>query len=723
MPKIKLTYKQGGSVSPSKAKEILHDGTIRGKKITEKQRKFFGAMSNKAEDGASVEQLSENPYSNPIVQFNGPSHEEGGIPMLINEQSIEVEGQETAYTAVDGSVNILGNLTVPGTKMKFKTAGKKIAEAENKASKQLDKGIQLINASNPYDRFERLTFNSGNMKAVGAQMKQKELTAIKEKLSETQDEILQAAEILGIKPEKLTAKKGIKIPKMAQEGQTVPPNSYTPFPLRGRSPLPNQTQFVESFFNPIGQMSTSPSTGPGDDEFNRRLKQAIGSAESSGIYTASPNVKGATAYGKYQFTKPTLKGIYDRFYKNSYESFEDFNNQYRSNPTIQEQVMSTRLNDLRQKYGDDPQRIALVHRLGEGGANQALKNPSILSKPIGRSDSPTDKETPNQYLNKIGRVFGQNIQADINPPGINLREVEIIGRRTPPPITPSIDFTTPVPDPMAPQAPTPVVEPPTSTTTTGFTTRPATKRAPFKNPLRFGQIAPEILTIATERAEFVPGQRYEPNLYQPYQVSFQDRLNENQASFNAIGRQLARNPEALSSLAARKYQADNQVLAEEFRTNQGITNEVTNKNIALLNQAQLTNLELNDQQFVRQEQARANTRQNIRNAVQSISDKIQANRAETMDFNLAQNLFPQYTFDQTGQVQFIPNEGLQIGAQIASSPSPYQSSRTTYGATGTPQKTTVTTPSPIQQQEMDMKSFFEQQKKRRSLFDPQLFTK
>jgi hypothetical protein len=45
---------KGGSISASKAREILHDGTIRGHKITEQQRKFFGAMSNKKADGGKI---------------------------------------------------------------------------------------------------------------------------------------------------------------------------------------------------------------------------------------------------------------------------------------------------------------------------------------------------------------------------------------------------------------------------------------------------------------------------------------------------------------------------------------------------------------------------------------------------------------------------------------------------------------------------------------------
>ena len=36
--------KEGG-LTANKAREILHDGTVHGKKLTDKQRRYFGAMS------------------------------------------------------------------------------------------------------------------------------------------------------------------------------------------------------------------------------------------------------------------------------------------------------------------------------------------------------------------------------------------------------------------------------------------------------------------------------------------------------------------------------------------------------------------------------------------------------------------------------------------------------------------------------------------------------
>ena len=43
--------KEGGLLSPKKARTILHDKEVRGHPLTDKQRRFFGAMSNKKKQG------------------------------------------------------------------------------------------------------------------------------------------------------------------------------------------------------------------------------------------------------------------------------------------------------------------------------------------------------------------------------------------------------------------------------------------------------------------------------------------------------------------------------------------------------------------------------------------------------------------------------------------------------------------------------------------------
>lgn len=225
---------------------------------------------------------------------------------------------------------------------------------------------------------------------------------------------------------------------------------------------------------------------------------------------------------------------------------------------------------------------------------------------------------------------------------------------------------------------------------------PNKKRLPSladQNKLSLGQIAPELLTLATERRQAVPGLNYTPTLYTPYQVSFQDQLNQNQATFSAVARQAGNNPSALGTLAAQKYSADSEVLGNQFRTNQGISNDVTNKNVTLLNQAELQNLQFDDQQIVRQAQADANTRANIRGAVSSIAAKSLQNRAENNTIRLYENMF-NYRPDNNLNMEYMgPDAVFSFGGLPEDNMN--QASRVTYDRNGNPIKTTVTTPSQL----------------------------
>lgn len=200
--------------------------------------------------------------------------------------------------------------------------------------------------------------------------------------------------------------------------------------------------------------------------------------------------------------------------------------------------------------------------------------------------------------------------------------------------------------PDAPAGPVPgVVEPPPITPITV-----PEDRIPPSNvePLHVNQLLGEIYAAATNKVEPVPTQRYEPQLFNPYQVSFQDRLNANQSTFNAQARAIGSyNPSALGSLAAQKYAADSGVRAEEFRTNQAIANDITNRNIGLINDAQLKNLALADQQMVRQSEARSRTRALTQGLINSASAKYAQNELENKRLAAYENLY---------DYRFVPTE-------------------------------------------------------------------
>jgi hypothetical protein len=173
-------------------------------------------------------------------------------------------------------------------------------------------------------------------------------------------------------------------------------------------------------------------------------------------------------------------------------------------------------------------------------------------------------------------------------------------------------------------------------------------RRPLQEDLRGDQLYAEMMAKAQNQVEPVQAQTFQPLLDQPYQVSFQDQLNQNQASFNALLRTpgVANNPAAQSALAAQKYEADKNVLANQFRTNQGIIAETINKNRGTLNEAQLKNLAILDQQYTRQAEALSKTKATDLEIAKSISDKIAKNRLENRTFAAYSNMFPQYGFNR-----------------------------------------------------------------------------
>jgi hypothetical protein len=226
-------------------------------------------------------------------------------------------------------------------------------------------------------------------------------------------------------------------------------------------------------------------------------------------------------------------------------------------------------------------------------------------------------------------------------------------------------------------------------------------------PLNIAQVAPELYTLATNRVEPVQMQRYTPDLYTPYQVSFQDQLDENQATFRALEQDLSSNPEALSILAAQKYQANQAIKGSEFRTNQGITADVINKNVGLLNDAELKNLQIADTQFVRQDVAKSKTRAQDMVAVNSIASKYLQNRLENRRLAAYENLYD-FRFEDTDKdgiaetsTYMGPEASFDFSGMGDESTSRNQRMRQEFDGSGKLKKTQITTPSQQDTQKKD----------------------
>jgi hypothetical protein len=158
----------------------------------------------------------------------------------------------------------------------------------------------------------------------------------------------------------------------------------------------------------------------------------------------------------------------------------------------------------------------------------------------------------------------------------------------------------------------------------------------------------EMMAASMNQIDPVQAQLFNPNLTQPYDVSFQDQLNANQADFNALQRMTGYNPAAQSALAAQKYAANSAILAGQFRANQGEKARAYEENRKLLDQAQLGNLGILDKQYERQATAKSKTKTQAIEIAKSISDKLAQQRKEQAMSNIEQQRY-NYRFDSNGR--------------------------------------------------------------------------
>jgi hypothetical protein len=101
-------------------------------------------------------------------------------------------------------------------------------------------------------------------------------------------------------------------------------------------------------------------------------------------------------------------------------------------------------------------------------------------------------------------------------------------------------------------------------------------------------------------------------------------------------------------LNAQKYQANSKVLAEQFRANQAMKDQVYTGNRNTLNQAKLANLGILDKQYERQAEALSNTKATAQAAINSISDKMAKNKLENRTLGIYENLY-KYRYDNKGR--------------------------------------------------------------------------
>lgn len=178
------------------------------------------------------------------------------------------------------------------------------------------------------------------------------------------------------------------------------------------------------------------------------------------------------------------------------------------------------------------------------------------------------------------------------------------------------------------------------------------------SPLAVEQIAPELLTIATNKRQAVPQLSYQPELKQTFDLSYQLGRNENQSSFNQVAKiaEQTGNVDALSALAASLYKANESYNMQEVQGNAQQKLGVYGQNVDTLNDAKLKNLQLIESQQNKQAAADYNTWKTDIAAFTSVAGKELQNKLENKTYNAYANLFRHYGFDKKGNVTFNPDD-------------------------------------------------------------------
>jgi hypothetical protein len=192
-------------------------------------------------------------------------------------------------------------------------------------------------------------------------------------------------------------------------------------------------------------------------------------------------------------------------------------------------------------------------------------------------------------------------------------------------------------------------------------------------PLDPNQLNPEYLASAMNQEEGVQARLYNPMLTQATSISLQDQLNEVTAQTRDAMRMAQGDPSALSMIASQAEQAKSKILGEQFRMNQGERQRVNDQNINTLNDAQMKNLGILDQQYVRQATGKSKTKEQSIAIAKSIAEKYAQNKAENRKIKVMENMYPAFSFTQDGTAYKNPTylTGFGPGMGGGSGQSPY----------------------------------------------------
>ena len=547
-------------------------------------------------DGGNAKGISTSDHSNPMIEFTGREHGEGGIGVQYGGTIAEVEDKEIGWVDQEGGLNIFGKMKLPGSNMTFRTAAKNLAEQESKVDKQKHKYLAILNNSNIADPYQESARSTAKVMTKSLDKQSKEIAEKKEAMASYQSLVL--------------AMTDLERSKMAYGGK-----------------MPKRPQFANGTEDPIKDIAKAIAQFESDAKYD-----AIGVPVTKGQY------KGQRAIGKYQIMEDNVRN-----WGKAATGRDITIAEFIKDPALQDQVAEYQMRQIA-KTNPNPADIASIWFTGQ---------------PVSKaSGAKTDDlgTTGNQYVDAVMKIYnGLGGAATVGTTGTTTPRVKTEvpnilnyqARRTYSPTAGGDVIDTKYGSARKP--PSVFLD----------ETRPDNTQSQrgYQSPLAFEQIAPELLTVATNRRDPVTQLSYQPELKQTFDISYQLGRNENQSTFNQAA-QIAEqtgNIGALSELAAQKYKADQIYNMQEVQGNAQQRLQTYNQNIDVLNDAQVKNLALIADQQAKQAQATFNTRATDLAAFQSAAAKVQQNRLENRTYNAYANLFKHYGFDKRGNVTFNPD--------------------------------------------------------------------
>lgn len=642
----------------------------------------------KANNGISIgpegdlKPLSNNPYSqSQTAAIVGPTHAQDGVRMNINGQSIEAEGGgynkqgELINTNSDQSVTIFSKKTkVPGTNISFADEVRDITKQENRLTKQLakygkklDKATAYINQSDPYSPVQAPTYNTGIVNRDAALQNSDPILNELQVLSEAKEGLSVLQDMVNHDNKSTKAEKGLRI---AQQGTLIPgTNIRVNEPSKSTYKRPKQDEYYELAYNAAQRAGVDPRV------FTRLVTQESGWNPKVG--------SGRGAKGIVQFTPDTAKQYGIEGILNS------------DKPEDIERVLyagAEHFGKLLNQFGGDYNAALLSYNAGPGSksgdkgylpmrrwaAQRLGKNPEdvtgaeVLSDLRNRrTNNPSEDKHAyhNESLDYVTSIMGYDGQQDYTQAGDFNKPVRAIPSYGGSPSVPLYNRNSrPKQEPLTALEPIannliPVNITPESvqrntpnlsnTLTSSIRNQNPRNKTSLADSNRVGlaELLPSVLA-ATQRPDPVPHQSYTPTLYNPYTVSYQDQLNRINSTYQTSSRAATNNPAMQYALASQKYQADSQVLGEQFRTNQQIQNQVTNQNNQLLNQSQTINLQLQNQQIERQAKSVANTRSQRYQALANIANTYSQNRRDNNNIRLMESVSDYRYNPNTGRMEY-----------------------------------------------------------------------